>query len=118
MGSQGLKLELCTSDRVGLLTDVSRIFKENNLSITRAEVTTRAGKSINTFYVCDAAGDLVDAKRIESIQQAIGQTILKVNDNSTQSQSKVPPETPSRFLFANLFKSKYLSNFGLVRPYC
>ncbi|BBG94359.1 ACT domain repeat 4 [Prunus dulcis] len=29
--SEGLKLELCTTDRVGLLSDVTRIFRENSL---------------------------------------------------------------------------------------
>ncbi|KAJ4973065.1 hypothetical protein NE237_006239 [Protea cynaroides] len=112
--SEGLKLELCTSDRVGLLSDVTRIFRENSLSVTRAEVTTRAGKAINTFYVRDAAGNPVDAKTIESIRQAIGQTILQVKGGSENSQS-APQESPTRFLFGGLFKSRSFCNFGLVR---
>ncbi|KAK1291324.1 hypothetical protein QJS10_CPB17g02090 [Acorus calamus] len=114
--SEGLKLELCTSDRVGLLSDVTRIFRENSLSVTRAEVTTRAGKAINTFYVRDATGNSVDAKTIDSIRQAIGQTILQVKGGSELSRS-APQESPTRFLFSGLFRSKSLCNFGLVRPY-
>ncbi|KAF2325486.1 hypothetical protein GH714_029465 [Hevea brasiliensis] len=67
--SEGLKLELCTTDRIGLLSDVTRIFRENSLTVTRAEVTTRDGKAINTFYVRDASGYPVDAKTIDSIRQ-------------------------------------------------
>lgn len=113
--SEGLKLELCTSDRVGLLSDVTRIFRENSLSVTRAEVSTRGGKAVNTFYVRDVAGYPVDAKTIDSIRQSIGQTVLQVKGHS--DQPKAPQESsPTRFLFGGLFRSKSLCNFGLVRP--
>ncbi|XP_077222358.1 ACT domain-containing protein ACR4-like [Tasmannia lanceolata] len=114
--SEGLKLELCTSDRVGLLSDVTRIFRENSLSVTRAEVTTKGGKAINTFYVRDAAGNPVDAKTIDAIRQAIGQTILQVKGNSDYSNSP-PQESSTRFLFGGLFKSRSLYNLGLARSY-
>ncbi|KAH7660621.1 [Protein-PII] uridylyltransferase protein [Dioscorea alata] len=112
--SEGLKLELCTGDRVGLLTDVTRIFRENSLTVTRAEVSTRGGKAINTFYVRDAAGNPVDAKIIHSIRQAIGQTILQVKGYSEHPTSSPPQESPIRFLFAGLFKSRSLCNFASV----
>ncbi|KAM0951348.1 putative [Protein-PII] uridylyltransferase [Dioscorea sansibarensis] len=112
--SEGLKLELCTGDRVGLLTDVTRIFRENSLTVSRAEVSTRGGKAINTFYVRDAAGNPVDAKIIHSIRQAIGQTILQVKGYSEHPTSSPPQESPIRFLFAGLFKSRSLCNFASV----
>ncbi|KAM4121317.1 hypothetical protein ACJW30_03G199000 [Castanea mollissima] len=114
--SEGLKLELCTTDRVGLLSDVTRIFRENSLTVTRAEVTTKAGKAINTFYVRDASGYPVDSKTIDSIRQAIGQTILKVK-GSPEELKNGPQESPTRFLFGGLFKSRSFVNFGLVRSY-
>ncbi|XAR65312.1 [Protein-PII] uridylyltransferase [Bertholletia excelsa] len=114
--SEGLKLELCTTDRVGLLSDVTRIFRENSLTVTRAEVTTRGGKAVNTFYVCDASGYPVDAKIIDSVRQAIGQTILKVK-GSPEEANQAPQESPSRFLFGGLFKSRSFCNFGLVKSY-
>lgn len=111
-----MKLELCTTDRVGLLSNVTRIFRENSLTVTRAEVSTKAGKAVNTFYVSDASGCPVDSKTIESIRQVIGQTILKVTGNLEESRS-VPQESPTRFLFRGLFKSRSFVNFGLVRSY-
>ncbi|XP_050203883.1 ACT domain-containing protein ACR4 isoform X1 [Mercurialis annua] len=114
--SEGLKLELCTTDRVGLLSDVTRIFRENSLTVTRAEVSTRDGKAINTFYVRDASGYHVDAKTIDSIRQEIGQTILKVKGNPEDLKSS-SQESPTRFLFGGLFKSRSFVNFGLVRSY-
>ncbi|KAL8533567.1 hypothetical protein ACS0TY_009823 [Phlomoides rotata] len=114
--SQGLKLELCTSDRVGLLSDVTRIFRENSLTVTRAEVATRAGKAVNTFYVRDSSGYPVDPKIIDSIRQTIGQTILHVKGHP-EEVNQVPQESPTRFLFGGLFKSRSFCNFGLVRSY-
>ncbi|MQM17408.1 hypothetical protein Taro_050380 [Colocasia esculenta] len=113
--SEDLKLELCTSDRVGLLSDVTRIFRENSLSVTRAEVTTRGGKAINTFYVRDAGGNPVDPKTIDAVRQAIGLTVLQVKGN--MEQLKTQQESPTRFLFGGLFKSRSLYNFGLLRSY-
>lgn len=113
---QGLKLELCTTDRVGLLSDVTRIFRENSLTVTRAEVSTRGGKAINTFYVRGASGYPVDTKIIDSIRQAIGQTILKVKGNP-EELNQATQESPTRFLFGGLFKSRSFCNFGLVRSY-
>ncbi|XP_070044258.1 ACT domain-containing protein ACR4-like isoform X2 [Nicotiana tomentosiformis] len=114
--SEGLKLELCTTDRVGLLSDVTRIFRENSLTVTRAEVTTRAGKALNIFYVRDSSGYPVDAKIIESVRQTIGQTILRVKGN-VKELNPVRQESPTRFLFGGLFKSRSFCNFGLVRSY-
>ncbi|KAG8383008.1 hypothetical protein BUALT_Bualt05G0139200 [Buddleja alternifolia] len=110
--SEGLKLELCTTDRVGLLSDVTRIFRENSLTVTRAEVTTRAGKAVNTFYVRDASGYPVDPKIIDSIRQTIG-PILHVKG----CPEELNQESPTRFLFGGLFKSRSFCNFGLVRSY-
>ncbi|VFQ78038.1 unnamed protein product [Cuscuta campestris] len=115
--SEGLKLELCTTDRVGLLSDVTRIFRENSLSVTRAEVTTRGGKAVNTFYVRDASGYPVDSKIIESVRQTIGQTILQVKGTPRELSSSVPQESPTRSLFGGIFKSRSFCNFGLVRSY-
>jgi len=113
---QGLKLELCTTDRVGLLSDVTRIFRENSLTVTRAEVSTKGGKAVNTFYVRGASGFPVDLKTIESIRQTIGNTILKVKGSPSEMKS-VPQDSPSRSLFSGLFKSRSFVNFGLVKSY-
>ncbi|KAK7275024.1 hypothetical protein RIF29_16130 [Crotalaria pallida] len=114
--SEGLKLELCTTDRVGLLSDVTRIFRENSLTVTRAEVTTKGGKAVNTFYVRGASGCVVDSKTIESIRQAIGNTILQVKGCPDESKS-VPQDSPTRSIFSGLFKSRSFVNFGLVKSY-
>lgn len=110
-------MELCTNDRLGLLSDVTRIFREYGLSVTRAEVATKGGKAINTFYVRDAAGDRVDAKTIESVQQALGLSAIHVKGDPGYSKSPSPESsTTTRFVLSSLFKAKSLYSFGLVRP--
>jgi UTP:GlnB (protein PII) uridylyltransferase len=117
--SEGMRLELCTTDRVGLLSDVTRIFRENGLSVTRAEVSTRGDKAADVFYVTDTAGNPVDTKTVEAVRQEIGLTILQVKDNCMHTKS--PPREPAiRFSLSNLFKSKserFLYNLGLIKSY-
>ncbi|KAL7167346.1 hypothetical protein ACSBR2_037917 [Camellia fascicularis] len=78
--SEGVRLELCTADRSGLLADVTRTFRENGLNITRAEISTTSEMALNVFYVTDASGYPADPKIIESVRQKIGMSILKVNE--------------------------------------
>ncbi|KAF7809012.1 ACT domain-containing protein ACR4 isoform X2 [Senna tora] len=113
--SEGLKLEICTTDRVGLLSDVTRIFRENGLTVTRAEVSTKKGKVANTFYVRGASRCPVDFKTIETIRQSVGNTILKVKGIPQQSNPTNSQESSTRSLFAGIFKSRSLVD--LVKSY-
>lgn len=85
--SQGLRLELCTTDRVGLLSEVTRIFRENGLSVTRAGVNTQGDKAINSFYVTDVSGGPVNMSAIEAIRNEIGSQILLVKELPEASYS-------------------------------
>ena len=108
---QGVKLELCTNDKVGLLSEVTRIFRENSLTVTRAEVSTRGRTAVNTFYVRDSAGETVDQKTIDSIREAIGHNIqVKGQPGPAEPQKK---ESPTWFLFANLFRTRPLYSLGM-----
>lgn len=101
---------------MGLLSDVTRIFRENGLNVTRAEVSTRGGKAVNTFYVRGAAGSTVDSKALDSIRQEIGQTVLQVKGHADNTKPH-RQESPTRFLFGGLFKPRSLYNLGLARSY-
>ncbi|KAL4653061.1 hypothetical protein ACB092_01G274800 [Castanea dentata] len=113
---EGLELELCTEDRVGLLSDITRIFRENSLCIKRAEISTKAGQVKDTFYVTDVTGNPVDPKIIDALRRQIGHSVLKVKHNSSISP-KPPQETTMGFLFGNLFKARTFQSFKLVRSY-
>ncbi|XP_022959996.1 ACT domain-containing protein ACR4-like [Cucurbita moschata] len=113
--SEGIRLELCSEDRAGLLSDVTRIFRENGLSVTRADVTTRGSQAVNVFYVTDSSGSPVKIQMIEAIRKEIGLTILHVIDD--ESCTKSPSPESSRFSLGNLFRSrsgKFLYNLGLI----
>ncbi|XP_011086838.1 ACT domain-containing protein ACR4 isoform X1 [Sesamum indicum] len=113
--SEGIRLELCSDDRVGLLSDVTRIFRENGLSVTRAEVTTRGTQAVNVFYVTDASGSPVKSETIEAVRKEIGLTILRVKDDTYSSS---PPQETGRFSLGSLFRSrseKFLYSLGLIK---
>ncbi|XP_040376633.1 ACT domain-containing protein ACR3 [Oryza brachyantha] len=111
--SEGFTLELCGRDRVGLLSDVTRVLREHGLTVTRADVTTVGEQAINVFYVRDASGQPVDMKTIEGLRVQIGQTVmLNVKKVPSSSAAKSPGQRPasggamsrtSFFSFGNLF---------------
>ncbi|WJX61285.1 hypothetical protein P8452_46394 [Trifolium repens] len=55
----GVRLELSTEDRQGLLAEVVRTFRENGLNVTMADIATRGDLAANTVYVTDAIGYLL-----------------------------------------------------------
>lgn len=116
---QGLRLELCTKDRVGLLSDVTRLFRENGLSVTRADILTQGAKALNVFYVTDTQGNPPNMKVVESMRREIGQTILEVKE---APRGKSPPRDredkhTSKACITSFLKSseKFLS--GLTNLY-
>ncbi|KAI3884730.1 hypothetical protein MKW92_039500 [Papaver armeniacum] len=78
--SEGVRLELCTADRQGLLSDVTRTFRENGLNVARAEISTKDDMAHNIFYVTDTAGYQVSSKTIEEVRERIGLDDLIVKD--------------------------------------
>ncbi|KAJ8771902.1 hypothetical protein K2173_027079 [Erythroxylum novogranatense] len=108
--SEGLELEFCGDDRLGLLSDITRIFRENSLCIKRAAIATKCGRAKDTFYVTDVTGTPVDPNIIDSIRQQIGQAMLLVKRNSSLI-SQPSQETRLGYLFGNLFKARAFQNF-------
>ncbi|KAK4740733.1 hypothetical protein SAY87_024321 [Trapa incisa] len=122
--SEGIRLELCCEDRVGLLSDVTRIFRENGLVVRRAEVTTRGSQAVNAFYVTDSSGMPVKEETIEAVRNEIGHSVLRVSDESHRmKKQQAAHETSSsagKFSLGTLFRSrseKFLYNLGLIRSY-
>ncbi|CAI8592142.1 unnamed protein product [Vicia faba] len=114
--SEGIKLELCGEDRVGLLSDVTRIFRENGLSVSRAEVTTRGSQAINVFYVTDVSGNPVKSETIEAVRKEIGLTILRVKDDDMCTNSL--SQERGKFSLRDIVRSrseKFLYNLGLMK---
>lgn len=111
MHGQGLSLELCAKDRVGLLSEVTRILRENGLSVIRAGVSTVGEQAMNVFYVRDASGNPVDMKTIESLRKEIGHTMLlnvkKVPASRSaykEPEASIAGRAKASFFFGNLFE--------------
>ncbi|KAH6768964.1 ACT domain repeat 8 [Perilla frutescens var. frutescens] len=120
--SQGVRLELSTSDREGLLAEVTRTFRENGLNVTRAEISTTMETALNIFYVTDAIGNPADPKNIESVRQKIGSSDLIVKEIPQiyhQSSERDEPTTMSSggamLLSLGSLVRRNLYNLGLIK---
>ncbi|XP_058759321.1 ACT domain-containing protein ACR3-like isoform X2 [Vicia villosa] len=104
--SEGVSLELCAKDRVGLLSEVTRILRENGLTVCRAGISTRGEQALNVFYVRDVSGNSVDMKTIEALRKEIGKTMM-VDVKKVPTYDK-EPETKgwakTSFFFGNLLE--------------
>ncbi|CAN6227881.1 unnamed protein product [Urochloa humidicola] len=126
--AEGLELELRTGDRAGLLSDVTRVFRENGLTIRRAEISSAGGEAVDTFYLAGTEGQPVEAGTIEAIRKQIGEaTTLKVKSNNLVGGGEAAAAgrkdgdvagTTTAFVFGNLFKFyRPFQSFSLVKLY-
>ncbi|KAK7264433.1 hypothetical protein RJT34_32042 [Clitoria ternatea] len=119
--SEGVRLELYTEDRQGLLAEVMRTFRENGLNVTRAEISTIGDMASNVFYVTDAIGYPCDPKIIESVRQKIGFSNLIVKELPFVCHQKAEGEDQSvgvgsavLFCLGSLVR-RNLYNLGLIK---
>ncbi|KAL6644724.1 hypothetical protein ACP70R_016332 [Stipagrostis hirtigluma subsp. patula] len=118
--SEGVRLELRITDRRGLLAYVTRVFRENSLSVTHAEITTRGEMAMNVFHVTDVAGRPADPKTIDEVIQRIGTESLRVDEErwprlcSTEGDAGRGGGSAGLFSLGSLVK-KNLFNLGLIR---
>ncbi|XVF61392.1 hypothetical protein PTKIN_Ptkin08bG0125700 [Pterospermum kingtungense] len=126
--SDGLRLDICTQNRMGLLSDVTRVFRENGLSIRRAEIGTHGERATGCFYVTDASGHEANPRTVELVRQEIGVSALMVNkcsngtsgasSSSVSRSSSGEVEERPRFSLGSLLWSQLerLSlNFGIIK---
>ncbi|KAI3683983.1 hypothetical protein L1987_84500 [Smallanthus sonchifolius] len=101
---EGTRLELCANNRVGLLSDVTRVLREKGLVVLRADLATKMDKCVDiTFYVKDIGGNNVDMELVKSMKREMGLIDLAVkNEKVVKSQPAVKP----RFSIGDIFKSQ------------
>ncbi|XP_058764155.1 ACT domain-containing protein ACR8 [Vicia villosa] len=118
---EGVRLELSTEDRQGLLAEVMRTFRENGLNVTRADITTTGDLAANVFYATDAIGYPADQKIIESVREKIGLSNLKVKELPIVSHEKAGREDQSVGVGGAVLLSlgsivrRNLYNLGLIK---
>ncbi|XP_041994552.1 ACT domain-containing protein ACR8-like [Salvia splendens] len=114
--SQGVRLELCTVDKKGLLANVTRTFRENGLNVVRAEISTSMGTARNVFYVTDAMGNAADEKLIDSVRHKIGVSSLKVKELPSIYHDKGErEEAPAMTWSIGNMVRRNLYNLGLIK---
>lgn len=72
-------MDLCAKNRMGLLSDITRVFRENGLSMSRIEIGTRGERAVGSIYVTDASGDEVNPNAVELVTKEIGESIIAVH---------------------------------------
>ncbi|EOA22777.1 hypothetical protein CARUB_v10003494mg [Capsella rubella] len=92
---EGVKLELCAENRVGLLSDITRVLRENGLTVVRADVETHGQKSLNAFYVRDISGNKIDMEFVESVKKEMRPIHLEVKNEETRTETVGPDEPPA-----------------------
>lgn len=103
-------MELCAYSRVGLLSDITRVLRENGLAVVRADIATQGEKSVNAFYVRDISGKHVDLEFIKAMKREMGAIDLAVMDDDrtspsarAQSSSSSSPQRP-KFSIGDIFE--------------
>lgn len=114
---QGIRVEFCAENRVGLLSDITRVLRENGLAVVRADVATQGEKAVNAFYVRDISGNEVDMGIVESsMKKEMGpihlihvknESQLMMGSNTTSSSASPPDHNErSRFSLGDMLKSQ------------
>ncbi|KAJ1255094.1 hypothetical protein BS78_K292300 [Paspalum vaginatum] len=114
--SDGLELEVRTEDRVGLLSQITRVFRENSLSIIRAAISTRDAKAKDTFYVSDAYGNPVDGRTMDAVGEQLGHAVLKVKRGGQDASVKPVAEGGAVSVLGSLLKGSF-QGLRLIRSH-
>lgn len=104
-----MRLELRAENRVGLLSDITRVLRENGLTVVRADVATQGEKAVNTFYLRDISGNKIDMEFVESVKREMGEPIqVAVKNDFINYSSTQPSSSPerSRFSLGGMLKSQ------------
>lgn len=101
---QGIRLELCANNRIGLLSDITRVLRENGLAVVRADIATEGGRARNTFYLRDISGNNIDMKFVKSMKTEMGEIDVAVNNETattptttTNTNNSLSMTRPSSF---------------------
>jgi hypothetical protein len=114
-----VRLELRTPDRAGLLSDVTRTFRENGLLVAQAEVSTKGHMATGVFYVTGTiAGQAIHQSAIDAVRERVGIGCLVVEEHRPQLYQDDRNDVGIGLLYGlgNLVKMKFY-NLGLIIKY-
>ena len=86
-----------------MLSDITRVLRENGLAVVRADVATRGEKAVNAFYVRDVSGSDIDMEFIESMKREMGPIDLAVKK---EMPARLTSAEKHRFSIGDILKSQ------------
>ncbi|RZB57111.1 ACT domain-containing protein ACR1 [Glycine soja] len=99
--SHGLKVDIRAENTTGLLSKVTRVIRENGLSITKVQIGVEGDEmAVGSFHVANSSGQEVNPNIAELVRRQIGGSVV-ANNNSpyrvpkSLSTSKTMQETKS-----------------------
>ncbi|KAJ8751665.1 hypothetical protein K2173_025824 [Erythroxylum novogranatense] len=105
---EGMKLKLSAENRVGLLSDITRVLRENGLTVARADVATQGEKAVNAFYVRDMSGNEVsDMELVKSMKKEIGMGLIELEVNKDTATMRRPQAQRPRFSFGDMLRYQF-----------
>ncbi|KAF1873399.1 hypothetical protein Lal_00027437 [Lupinus albus] len=123
--SHGSRVDIRTENRMGLLSNITRVLRENGLSISRVEFGTDGEKAVGTFFVTNSSGEEVNPSIAELVRQVCGGTVIidhksphRVAPSSIQVEKESKIETEPRFSLGSMLWSqleRLSSNFGPIK---
>lgn len=102
---EGVRLELCAENSVGLLPNVTRILREYGLTVARADIATDGVKMKNVFYVQDISGNQVDTSIVELMKRELQPLAFQVKNELLLPQKYNSMQRDS-FSFVSLLRSQ------------
>ncbi|KAK9064903.1 hypothetical protein SSX86_016285 [Deinandra increscens subsp. villosa] len=97
--SNGLRLDVRSKNRSGLLSDVTRVFRENGLSIARVKIWIHGENAMGSFHVTDAAGrhdvDPVIIVSVKKEMEKLSGLVLVTNVSSSSDNHSEEDQTSS-----------------------
>ncbi|XP_008788826.2 ACT domain-containing protein ACR2 isoform X1 [Phoenix dactylifera] len=102
---EGLRLELCAENSVGLLPNVTRILREYGLTVARADIATDGEKMKNVFYIQDISGNKVDMRLVELMKRELQPLAFQVKNELLLPRKYTSVERDG-FSFVSLLRSQ------------
>ncbi|XP_044321994.1 ACT domain-containing protein ACR2 isoform X2 [Triticum aestivum] len=106
---EGVKLELCTENNAGLLSYITRVLRENGLTVTQADIAMEGDKMKNTFYVQGISDNKIDMNVVESVRRELEPLPFQVKDDELLSRGQLEGEPVAErngFCILGLLRSK------------
>ncbi|KAI0488783.1 hypothetical protein KFK09_028622 [Dendrobium nobile] len=123
--SQGLKVEVRTLNHHGLLSNMSRVLRENSLSLDKALFFKEKDIAVGTFFITDSSSTIdtnnIDQQKLEALCNEIGGDIVFEKKNDCSIKPPVRRRRNLLSMFYTLGRSlwsqikRLFSNISFIR---